>query len=197
MNKRAKLRVLRRATYRYFKSRGLHKNKEDIKQDIKSVNGAIAQLESKRDKIKDFYGVGYKIIHAQIQGLRLLEKSLEDKLVEKRQLRIPLSFLRDIINDSDIKTEGMVIILVKTYLNIAEGEDVIVACKDSLSRELSRNGMSHRGADETASNIVNLHFGGDSIINTRKNKENKYQKAVRGGYLRNQSRPIIDNKEDG
>lgn len=204
MNRSGKVRIVRRAVHQYLRSRELYKDTKDMGQDIKSVDGAITQLESKRDSIEDFYGVGYKIISAQIHGLRLLEEHLNDRLAVKKEQCLPLSLLREIILEEGIKTEGMVISILKTYLNMKEGEDSISACKDALSMELFRNGMKHRQADEQASNIVHSLFRelgfidkekGTTFINTRKRRSPKYQNTTHGGYLRNRPRP--ETKEKG
>ncbi len=202
MSRKSKVRIVRRAVHRYLESQELHKKVEDMEEDIKSVDGFITQLESKCDSIENYYGVGYKIINAQIHGLHLLEEHLNNRLAVKKKQCIPLSLLREIISDDVIKTEGMVISIIKTYLNTKEGGDSIPACKDSLSMELWHKGMSHRKSDEQASMIVHSIFsklgfidkdkdGKETdpvIINTRKVNEPKYQREAYGGYLRNQSR---------
>ncbi len=197
-NRRAKFRVLRRAVHRYLQSRDLHKSIKEMEQDIKSVDGAIAQLEAKRDNLKDFYGVGYKITRAKLQGLYPLEEQLQDRLVMKKEQCIPLSLLREIIYEDGIKTEGTMINIIKTYLNFEAGEDTRVDCKDAVSLELSHNGMSHREADEQSSIIVNSILDRDSniLINTRKSKKPVFKKATHGGYLRNQPRPKKTEEED-
>lgn len=197
MNKRAKFRVLRRAVHRYLQSRDLHKSIKDMEQDIKSVDGAIARREAERESIEDFYGVDYKILHAEIKGLLSLKEQLHDKLVMKKEQCIPLSLLREIIYEDGIRTEGIMINIIKTYLNLEAGEDTRTACKDTVSLELSRNGMSLREADEQASIIVNSILDRDSnvLINTRKKREPKYQNGTHGGYLRNQPRPKKPEEE--
>jgi hypothetical protein len=103
--------------------------------------------------------IEHNIEWAKIDGLRKLREQTENK--GKGKIKLPLSLIRDISYDEDIKYAGVVQNIVTAYLAIQNKEDkktVLNILKSSLASIFIDVGESKRVAADKAANLINLHF---------------------------------------
>ncbi len=147
-----------------FKEAGLCTLESDIKRiHEEMIKDSPPPYDTRKEANQTTTSIENEMYMAKFYGLQEL---LEDK---KRKLKlkthIPLSFIRDIINDEDVKCPNMVKALVITFLNLQNGsnkKESMTILKGSLANTfIVFYGMSKNAAGSEADIKAKEYFDRD------------------------------------